>query len=88
MPRTQSWSDGQVNTVLVSQVSLHWYSQVLLELQTHSPGHLSGAVVAVQSQGCWQGPPSVEAPQENANRLNSNDDHARRIGGPSSTPPL
>lgn len=65
----QSLSAGQVKTVLVSQLSLHWYSHVLFWLHTHSPGQRSGAVVAVQSHAAWHGPPRVEAPQEK---------HARR----------
>lgn len=65
MLRTQSCSEGQVNTVLASQLSLHEYSHLLFSLQAHSPGHLIGAVVSVQSQCAWQGPPNVDPPHEN-----------------------
>ena len=43
---------------------LQVYSQVDCALQTHSPGHFTGAVVSLQSQVVWQGPASVAGPHE------------------------
>ena len=59
----QSSSAPQVKTPPVSHVFLQVYSQVLLRLQPHSPGHLMGAFIAGQSQAVLQAGAPPQAPR-------------------------
>lgn len=60
METTHSSSARQVDTPVGSQRFLQVYSQLFEALQPHSPGHLMGAVVEVQSQAVWQETPELQ----------------------------